>query len=42
MKYIKDLKEKGITDNEVIREAVKKAQTKTYYPKDGLTDGDKQ
>lgn len=40
--YVKDLKEKGITDNEVIREAVKKAQTKTYYPKDGLTDGDGQ
>ena len=40
--YVKDLKEKGITDNEVIREAVKKAQTKTYYPKDGLTDGDSQ
>ena len=40
--YVKDLKEKGITDNEVIREAVKKAQTKTYYPKDGLTDGDDQ
>ena len=38
--YIKDLKEKGITDNEIIREAVKKAQTKTYYPKNGLTDGD--
>ena len=40
--YIKDLKEKGITDNEIIREAVKKAQTKTYYPKNGLTDGDGQ
>lgn len=40
--YVKDLKEKGITDNEVIREAAKKAQTKTYYPKDGLTDGDGQ
>ena len=37
--YVEDLKAKGIAD-EVVKEAVKKAQTKTYYPKNGLTDGD--
>ena len=39
--YVEDLKAKGIAD-EVVKEAVKKAQTKTYYPKNGLTDGDGQ
>ena len=39
IKELKDLKAKGIAD-EVVKEAVKKAQTKTYYPKNGLTDGD--
>lgn len=38
--YIEDLKEKGITDEEVVREAVKKAHARTYYPKNGAKDGD--
>lgn len=38
--YIEDLKEKGITDEEIVREAVKKAHTRTYYPKNGAKDGD--
>ena len=39
--YVEDLKAKGITD-EVIKEAAKKAQMKTYYPKDGVAGGDEQ
>ena len=38
--YIEDLKEKGITDEEVVQEAVKKAHARTYYPKNGAKDGD--
>ena len=38
--YIEDLKEKGITDEEVVHEAVKKAHARTYYPKNGAKDGD--
>lgn len=38
--YIEDLKEKGITDEEVVQEAVKKVHARTYYPKNGAKDGD--
>ena len=38
--YIEDVKEKEITDEEVVQKAVKKAHARTYYPKNGAKDGD--